>query len=243
MEITKIKQVEELAQKYFKCIARAIIDTHAKGYKGVKLIVGMKHNQAYDPSIDPNSPSLSQELKDNKDLLKNLTNPEAPDVRILWIPPGTTDQELIEKWLLPIKKSLEVKKPIITKDPTLTKIETESDADLAAKLASGEKVDSRVEEWDDGYATDDSDPLHNPRHEDVFSDGAETPKGAGGTEEKTNDTDKNDNTLDAIKQIAVNMETLSSDISEMSDSIINIEQRVNNIEKKPEPKPRAKTKK
>ncbi len=229
MVITKLKEVEKIANKYFKCIVRPIDEIHAKGYKGVKLIVGTKQNPAYDPSINPDAPDLAIEYKQNPALLANKMNPEAPDIRILWLPPGTTDTELVE-FCVRIQASLKAKKPIIMKDPTMTKIETESDADLAAKVANGEKDDSRYEEWDDGYTeegqdgpavpTDDSTPLHNTKHEEVFAD------------RKPTNGNENAEILEAISLLVKNMETISNDVNSINDSLIHSEERIDSLEKK-----------
>ena len=220
MEITKLKQVEVLANKYFKCIVRPLPDIHVKGARGVKLIVGTKQNPAYDASVDPNDPNLSIELKENKELLKTVTNPEAPDIRILWILPGTTEQELVDQKLLSIQKSLQEKKPIVRSDPSLTKLETESDSDLAAKLASGEKVDSRFSEWDDEYETQEETMGETAKFNEV-----EEPTKESADENQTQDRSASEEILGAMNTLGDSIKTLSNDIG-----IIN--KRVKRLEKK-----------
>ena len=232
MEIRQLKQVEEIAKKMFPCIVRSIPDIHVKGARGVKLIVGTKENPAFDAQIATtaatNRENLPIELKINKALLETKINPEAADVRIIWISPGMTDKELINKYLMPIKKSLEVKKPVEYSNPGLTKIEAgESDADLAAKLAKGETVDSRLDEWDDDVDENDPDVPTADMAELDERDNLNQPEPEDPVEDKA---DRLDEVMDGLQAIANNIKTLDDNIKEM-------DKRVKKIEKK------AKTKK
>ena len=244
MIITKLKQVETIANKLFKCAVRPVTDISATGKKGVKLIVGMRRNPAYDPALNPDDPNLPIELMQNKDLLASKTNPETADVRILWLDPGTTEQELIDNHLMKIKISLDAKTPIVKKDPTLTKLETESDADIAAKLASGADIDERYEEWDDGYEEESENTpasIDDERNEKQPVPVEEKPKPVIKEKASEEVADNNDLVIGAIEQLGKNIETLSSDMNTLNSNIGNIEERVNNIEGKPD-KPKVKAK-
>jgi len=218
MEIRKLKQVEEIANKYFRCIVRPIHETHAKGYKGIKLVVGWKANPAYDPNIDPNNPPL--ELRANPELLKNKTNPKAPDVRIIWLPPGTTEEELIEKWIIPIQNSLKEKKPIYeAKEKNVTKIGGESDADLAAKVVSGEKIDSRFDEWEDGYENEEEISEVENSQKETLKPFEPKPEKEAKKEEKKKD--------EVIETLSI----MSENISILVEDIKNLDKRLSKLEK------------
>lgn len=210
MEVKKLKQVEIIANKYFRCIVKPNeeVSTDAKGARLVKLFVGYKNNPAYLPNIDPNNPP--PEYAGNKALLDNVTNPKAPDWRLIKVLPGMDEKELA-KVMMRIKKSLETKKPVIDETITASGVEEESDADIAAKWDSGEKVDSRFDEFEDG-----------------FEEGEELPEDM----EKLPDKEDNQPQIaEALKQISDNMETLANDINAMNDGIMNIEGRVDDIER------------
>lgn len=221
MVITKLKQVETLANTLFKCALKPIRDeVHAKGYIGFRLIVGFKRNHAYDASVDINNPD--PKYLNNEDLLRNITNPMMPDVRTIWMKPGTTEQDLLDNELSRIKKDLEQVKPqVVKKDNTLTKVNEESDSDLAAKVAAGEDVDSRFEDFDEGYDDDDV----NISKEELDNAGPEE------KEEVEKDESNKGEVMEALGMIAQNIEVLNSNVDAVNESVDKIEGRLTKVEK------------
>ena len=84
--IRNLKDFHAVASKLFKCGVKRITDEiHAKGYMGVKLIVGEKMNPAYDATANPAKPNLTPE---ERQVERNRLIKTAPDIRIVWVRPG-----------------------------------------------------------------------------------------------------------------------------------------------------------
>lgn len=228
--IRNLRDVFETAQAIdLKCRAFRIDEIHARGYYGVKLIVGVKENIAFEASADPNKPGLTREQRLVEAFKAKIT---VPDVRILWIAPGTTADELAKNMLMPIKESLEKRAPII--DPRITTMKKQSfvdEADIAAKIASGEEVGFEAED-------DDIDEIGEEYYADA--DGEQKPEPEIGepsepfVPEDEGPRDESDDTpawaKSFIKSVGENMESLGNGISELNDEIGNISERVSQLE-------------
>jgi hypothetical protein len=222
--IRNLKDFHAVASKFFKCGVRRISDeTNAKGYMGVKLIVGQKLNPVYDAAANPNRPELSTEERvvERAKLVKQV-----PDIRIVWVKPGMTADELTKEFLLGIKKSLEIKTPIV--DTSITGISTmgpkqKSDAEIAAEIAAGKDGNAELDEFDDetdeiGFDDEDVDD-----NEVEVKENKEFEKEEDlGVRVSTSD---NREILDAIKTLNGNINTLASDLSEMNDRIAKVEKK------------------
>lgn len=228
--ITKLKQVQEIAEKLFPCIVAPVLPAgqHAKGYLGIKLAVGYKKNLAFDPNADPDKPGLTPE---EKIMMKAKSDPRQPDVRVIWMPPGTTEEELINGWLLGIKKSLEVAEPIIDNTITSSGQEQFSDAELAAKLARGEKADVRFEDFNDGYEDENENDVPEEENFGVTDFAEKSVKEVFSKSETKEDTSGLENVL---KQFSDNMGILAGDINKIADNLDKMEIRINELENKQE---------
>lgn len=240
--IRTIREVAHFAQKMFPCALKLIEDeVHAGGAFGVKLIVGQKPNPAYDPNANPNDPTLTPELKK---LMENRANPVAPDVRILWIRPGTTELELIDI-LHQIKLSLQVKKAIVDKSITTISKNEKSDADLAAEVVAGKspnlaieqeeteigfgftgKEEKKVEAEDEDFNDEEED--EDEEIEDIDEDNEEEVEEGEKISEEESDDDKGSNKdsqiLDALNNLNSNLMTVAGDLKGLSDRVNNLEE-------------------
>ena len=231
--IRNLKDVHAVASKMFKCGAKRIEEMHGKGYLGVKLIVGHKLNPAFDANANPNKSGLTPE---ERILEENRANPRVPDIRILWLRPGITVQELTSKYLLGIKKSLETKTPIIEKDATgigMGMKEGKTDAELANEVVQGKTPGFEKTDWDD-----DTDEIGF----DEPKQGEPEPEESEPINEESENNQDESEILEAIKTLNSNVETLSGDINSVNDSVTGLENRINMLEGK-EPKKLGRPKK
>ena len=230
--IRNIKDVHAVASKMFKCGAKRLDDIHAKGYLGVKLIVGHKLNPAFDANADPNKSGLTPE---ERVLEEHKANPRVADVRILWVRPGTTIPELTKEFLVGIKKSLETKTPIIDKDITgldsMLKKEGKTDAEMASDVAKGKSSFEKADPDDDIDEIGFDDEVGSPEGDQGLVN--DENDGCDQSEEQENSDSE---VLEAIKALNSNVETLSGDINKVNDAVGSLEGRLDDIENKPKTK-------
>ena len=225
--IRNLRDVAEVAKKLFPCGLKRIDETHDKGYMGVKLIVGVKPNPVFEANADPNKPGLTVE---QRKIEETKANPQAADIRIVWIRPGMTANELMEEWLIPIKKSLEKVPPIMQKVKETKQKEEKTDLELAQQLQKGEDPETELSDFDD--ETEDigmDEEMLADEPDEVLREKSEM------TEEKSGDDGFESRVLGAIESLAKNMNTLAEDVSTLNDTVINIDNRVGAFEGK-EPK-------
>ena len=145
--ISRFKDVKELALKTLgKCVCVRLNEPHAKGFMGVKLIVGYKINPIFDPNANPNRPDLKPA---ERTLEMQRANPRTADVRIIWLRPGLTVQELIEEHLKPIKKSLDKSLPVTTLEEKKQEKPKKTDDELAQMLEKGVNTEDEEDDGDD----------------------------------------------------------------------------------------------
>ena len=228
-EIQSVRDIVRVAKQLFPCAAKKIVgEYHGQGYLGVKLIVGKKPNIAYDHNANPNLPNLAPE---QRQLAFNQSKQWMADVRNLWVRAGTTTQELIDNYLMGIKKSIANKTPIVAIKPEVAPINEISDDDLAEQLEKGETPEVEVEaEEAEEFGLDED-----------LEDGGFEPQPLSKIE-KVGSGDKESNQLERIiegmEMIGKNMETLAGDVGKVVESQDKMEQRLYEIENggKSEPK-------
>lgn len=224
-EVTTNLQVARIASKYFPCSCDVIKESNGKGSRGYRLIVGWKLNHAYDPNANPNRPDLTPEMRAVE---TNRANPQEADVRIIWLKPGSTEEDLKEI-LQRIKKDLEKVKVIPEKDSNVTGINSmishKSDADIAAEVAAGkyqqDDKDDDQESIPVGYFDNKSDEEIENEMNELSED---TPEDPELDEEEEIVGTQSSNKLDkALGEIVAAIQAIDKKIS-------NIDERVDKIE-------------
>lgn len=213
--VKNLQDVSDVANKLFPCTVTVDSITGGYGEKSdgtrvVRLIVGWKKNPIYDPNIiNP---------QDKK------SNPKAADVRIISITPGITAKELIDFHLTKIQKSLQNKDQVI--DNEISSIERQktavsipNDEELAAQLERGGTKAIGDAEWQDDslMASSWEDEKQTQKSDKSFSDTfMNEPE-----EEKTDN--KIDDILSAVGQLNQNIQTVSSDLSNINKRLEKVE--------------------
>jgi len=149
-KITSLKELEILANAYFPC--KVTVDPVTKGFgergdnrRLVRLIVGYKKNPSYSPEAKS---GLASKLK-------------VADTRTIAIYSGITVQEVVNEYLLKIKKSLNTKEPIIDEGVAIIQKSSKpqpTDDELAKSLEDGQPLIGEYlednENWTDENSSD-----------------------------------------------------------------------------------------
>lgn len=234
--VRRLGDVRELANKVLgKCVCVRIDETHAKGYMGVKIVLGYKINPIFDPNANPDKPDLKPQ---ERILERQKANPRAADVRILWLRPGITTQELVDEYLSPMKKSLDKASPISVLETKKEVKSEKTDEELAAMLDGGvgsapeADFDDEDEDYEEQGFDDESiaESIMTGDTEDSQSD-----------EEFEEDEDgdivgkKTSNVsvpkASELSEIMGALQTLSSNIMTVNDNVTSLADRVTKVEK------------
>ena len=173
--ITSNLQFAKLVNEYFRChVSRITDEGNGKGAMGFKLIVGWKKNVAYDPNADSKKPGLDPA---SRELERNRENPREPDIRIIWVKPNETVDDL-RVILQRIKEDINKTKVIPKKEEKVTGINHKSDADIAAEVADGKyKVEASSDDMDeipeDYFDKDVNEPNVDGSEDEIDSDDGE----------------------------------------------------------------------
>jgi hypothetical protein len=240
--IRGLKDVAEVAQKMFPCKLVRLDEPNAAGKMGVKLIVGLKPNPNYDINANPDKPGLNPQ---ERDLEKYKARPSIADTRIVWLRQGITADELVKEHLMGIKTSIN-RNPVLEFKKQAVVKQKKTDEELADELAKGdmkesvdnldfddettevgfedesesaEYVDTEAERMKEEYA-DESDEDREPYCSSKKSDSAKP-------------VESGDELVNAIKTLNDNVNNLYGDFNKFA---VNIEDRVNSLEKKPKAK-------
>lgn len=221
--ITSTLQVAEIAQKYFQCNVQRIRDeVNGLGSVGYKLIVGFKLNKAYDPNANPDRADLTPEMRA---LELNKANPREADVRIIWLKPGSTEEDL-KIHLQRIKDDLHKTKIIPEREKNVTGINSlhphKSDADIAAEVARGEHQMAEDENDMDEVPAD---YFKNKTQASVMNEMADDyPKDEEDYSEPSN-RDVEEEHEGALGEIAKALNTLNDNISNIDNRLTKLESR------------------